>query len=839
VPPGGEALIPDASVELRVYCVCGQKMKVTEDMFGLPAKCVACRRKIRIPARDDVAPDVHEIHLKDHPEFLRKSRKPKKSLALADKPVGAEVKVLDHAVVPVRAAEHAGKIPELVRPLPLDTLEPLREIASLRNKVLRELRKIKEEGQEGVDEVRATLKRHLQKLDEARTYLDNEIRKKRVEVGAELAAVREKIIQTGLLARLEEINFTTYQSMTDRLRRQRDGLEQLYYDLGAWLEVRDPRAAGGYVSRSFDVIPEPGFEVHWPEAPQDPSPLLEQHTQFLRQAFAARERAKEKLEETARLRSEGAVSAAGVAEIRAEAKIEKRKAEAEITYRRKRLEEFGRDTASDVQTIQACLERARKRSEDGALEKPAFEALEHDLLRAQHDCAKAHDVVTRALIAVRSRDVPDTRGSYLERLAGVATTPKRGPKLSAVLEYDNKGLGLDSWVAWAGALMLALAVFLPVVGNLSPVQACKTLAFQGRGVYWIMAAPILGGAAIVAAGAVPRRRARGFLLLGLWLALTLLAVVLLHESRYSASAVAARFHKDANWLMRPGVVLMVLANLTLLAAGCTALCVQRRWWIALAACAVIVVGISAVVRSNLMGMAVPMPTLTVDSKPVEDTANPYSEVHVAVGNAGRRSLFLSPVQSAARNAFIFQVQRQNGPAWNDVAIQHVQMTGINSGPVDGRTPSHFRTLKIKPAAAADFKYSLPPGEYRVRLLNPTGLREPLVSPLSIAAPEPPPAPVSPVPAPVEQTNSVIEPPAPPLPVEVELKGILIGPNREPRFSILLHVPGKAPESIDAMLGDTIHNDWLISEFNPTRQTLTISKEANVLIISRDRRLALP
>ena len=831
--------MPDASVELRVYCVCGQKMKVTEDMFGLPAKCVACRRKIRIPARDDVAPDVHEIHLKDHPEFLRKPKKTKKSIALANKPVGAEAKVLDHAVVPVCAAEHAGKIPELLRPLPLDTLEPLRETASIRNKVLRGLRKAKDDGQEGVDEVRANLKGHLQKLDEARAYLDNEIRQKRIEVGAELAAVREKIIQTGLLARLEEINFTTYQSMTDRLRRQRDALERLYYDLGAWLDVRDPRAAGGYVSRSFDAIPEPGFEVHWPETPQDTSPLLEQHTQVLREAFAARERAKEKLEETARLRSEGAVNAAGVVEIRAEAKIEKRKAEAEITYRRKRLEEFGQDTAGDVQTIHACLDRARKRSEDGALEKPALEALEHELLRAQHDCAKAHDVVTRALIAASSRDVPDTKGSYLERLAGVATTPKRGPRLSAVLEYDNEGLGLDSWVAWAGALLLALAVFLPVVGNLSPVQACKTLAFQGPGVYWIMAAPILGGAVIVAAGAIPRRRARGFLLLGLWLVLTLLAVVILHESRYSAGVVAERFHKDANWLMRPGVVLMVLANLTLLAASCTALCAQRRWWLVLVACAVIVVGISSVVLSNLVGMAVPMPTLTVESKPVEDAANPYSEVHVAVGNDGRRSMFLSPVQSAARNAFMFQVQRQNAAGWNDVAIQHVQMTGTSSGPANSRTPSHFRTIKIKPGAAADFKYSLPPGEYRVQLLNPSGLREPLVSPLSIAAPEPPPAPVSPPTAPVEQTDLAVEPPAPPLPVEVELKGILIGPNREPRFSILLHVPGKAPESIDAMLGDKIHGDWLISEFNPTRQTLTVTKEANVLIISRDRRLELP
>ena len=830
--------MPNASVELRVYCICGQKMKVTEDMFGLPAKCIACRRKIRIPARDDVAPDVHEIHLKDHPEFLRKPKKSKKSLALAKAHAAADAKLPDRDFVPVCAAEHAGKVPELMRPLPLDSLDPLKEIASLRNKVLRELRKSKH-GHGDLEEIRAILKGHLHKLDEARSYLDNEIRQKRHEVAAELAAVREKIVQTGLLARLEEINFTTYQSMTDRLRRQRDSLERLHYNLGAWLDVRDPRAAGGYVSLPFEAIPEPGFDVHWPDPPSDDAPLLEQHTQALRDAFGARERAKEKLEETARLRTEGVVSSAGVANIRAEAKIEKRKAEAEITHRRKRLEEFGQDTASDAQTIHSCLDRARKRTEEGALEKPAFEAVEHELVRAQRDCAKAHDVVTRALIAAASKDVPDTRGSYLERLAGVPAPPKPAPRLSTLLAYGNKGLGLDSWVAWASVLMLALAVFLPVVGNLSPLQACRTLAFQGSSVYWVAAAPLLAAALIMAAGAVPRRRARGYLLLALWLALTLLAVVAIHESRYSAGAVAERFNKDANWLMRPGVVLMVLADLMLIAAACTALCAQRRWWIPLAACAGVVFAVSGLIGSNLMGSAIAMPTLSIDSTPAEDPAKPASEVRVIIGNAGKRSLFLLPGRSVALNAFVYQLQRQNPAGWSDVAIQQVQLSGTDMAAADARASSHFRTLAIKPGVTAEFKYSLPPGEYRVQLLDAKGLREPLVSMLSITAPEPPPepAPVAPLLESTEQAP-VVEAPLPPLPVEAELKGIIIGPNREPRFSVLLHAPGKAPESVDAMLGDKIYGDWTIAEYNPSRQTLTITKDATVLIMSRNRRLPL-
>ncbi len=85
---------------------------------------------------------------------------------------------------------------------------------------------------------------------------------------------------------------------------------------------------------------------------------------------------------------------------------------------------------------------------------------------------------------------------------------------------------------------------------------------------------------------------------------------------------------------------------------------------------------------------------------------------------------------------------------------------------------------------------------------------------------------------------MVEAPPPPMPVQAELKGIIIGPDREPRFSIILREPDKAPESIDAMLGDKIYGDWVISEYNPTRQTLTLTKDADVLIMSRNRPLPL-
>ena len=64
--------MPEASsTDLRLYCLCGQKMKITSNMFGKPGKCVACRQKIRIPSREELPAGTHTLYLKDHPEYLR------------------------------------------------------------------------------------------------------------------------------------------------------------------------------------------------------------------------------------------------------------------------------------------------------------------------------------------------------------------------------------------------------------------------------------------------------------------------------------------------------------------------------------------------------------------------------------------------------------------------------------------------------------------------------------------------------------------------------------------------------------------------------------------------
>ncbi len=61
---------PDAGRMLRVYCKCGQRMRVTDAMMGQIRTCVACRQNVRIPARSQVMPGVNAVYLRGNADFL-------------------------------------------------------------------------------------------------------------------------------------------------------------------------------------------------------------------------------------------------------------------------------------------------------------------------------------------------------------------------------------------------------------------------------------------------------------------------------------------------------------------------------------------------------------------------------------------------------------------------------------------------------------------------------------------------------------------------------------------------------------------------------------------------
>src|SRR5688572_2607770 len=126
--------MPEARpTEIRLYCLCGQKMKITSAMFGKPGKCVACRQKIRIPAREELPPDTQALYLKDHPEFLRA---PKADLiALPDPELEAEMDGDDLLLT--------GE-PDELAPIPFVLYEPLGRLCNYEFKVDAQLKALLE-----------------------------------------------------------------------------------------------------------------------------------------------------------------------------------------------------------------------------------------------------------------------------------------------------------------------------------------------------------------------------------------------------------------------------------------------------------------------------------------------------------------------------------------------------------------------------------------------------------------------------------------------------------------------------------------------------------------------
>jgi len=841
--------------ELRIYCICGQKMRVSESMFGLPGKCVACRQKIRVPFRDEIPPDTTEIHLKDHPEFLRKARPPAA-------PAGEAVRAEESAEVWLGEASTTPG---------LDTLDPLRVLCSLEHKIKRQLEASTSGKTDEVEANRAALEGYLKRVREGRAALDEQLRERLMEMAIELASTQEKIVQAGLSARIGEMEFSAFRDTVDRLRHRREYLERLQQDLRAWLTVDDAHAAGGYTNVSFDAIPSEGVALVLPPEPFDPRTLFDIHIDGLREALLRREQAELRLKEVERLKHEAAMTPEVMADCRADCSAERLRAEAEVSFRRRRLEQVSSDCAADVRTIQACLDQARKRYASGALAKAHFAAAEREMLRMQRDSARVHGLVARALMASNAEDVPHPSGSLIKRM--IRPMVKERPRVA-----------LDTWIAWGSAFALGICVFLPLTSDVSLLGTLRGATSHGQAINWTLFIPVLCGAFATVIGALPGRAARGIGLALVWFVLTLVSALLVHESQYSMNPLAVWFRDGGPWFLRPGMVLLILADLGLLSAACLALAPLPTGRVPLgvvcATCLAVLLGVS----SDFGGMLVPLPEISISENPgtAADGQMAY-DTSVIVHNAGYRTLLLSSIHMDSRNAYEYLLEREVTPGtrldrpvarprfWQDTA------------------PSRLRDVRGVPRGGnAVFRRELPPGNYRVRLIPsgrggmyeksftlPRGSE--MISDLPDAAaakrpeaPAPevrvgsaaPEAAAPPVAAPQEPrstgsemisdlrqtdearqanpaTAQTVPAPSAAVPLaEIELRGIVRGEKHGPRFSVAVYPLNAPARYLDRAIGDVVYDPWKITEFNPERQTVTVSDGAHLLILNRGERIPL-
>lgn len=842
-------------------------MKVSEKMYGLPGKCVACRQKIRIPEKNEIPEGTTDIHLRDHPELLREparvatDEETEAASALAQAGPAPESgddttpnTELDLPQGDVSAKEAGAKRkPRSGASLALDRLPPLQVLCSLEHKFSRQLDTL--ELNEHEDEVLvAELEGHLARVRKLRRDLDDHLHQLLMEVAIELATTQEKIAQTKLSGRTGEISWAEYQENMHRLRHRRDRLERRQQNLRGWLATKNPYRAGGLLDLSVENIPEDGFAIALPNEPDDDVSLLAAHTAGLRDAFELRARARQRHDEVKRMTE--AESGGDLDELTKESEEERQFARARVAFFTDRLEQLKRDYATDLETANAQLNAARDRLKVDEISRPDYDAIEREILRGKKDLARAQSVVTRALSANSAGDVPSARGTFLQRLGFV----------------PERRRALDSVIAWASAALLVAAVFLPAIGTLSLAGAYFEFNTASGPLAWLFLAPITLALVSAVAALIPVRSLRGGFQILLGMAGFLAAVYLVHESRYSLDPMAARFRSGTEWFLRPGVMLLFLGIVGTFAAGAVALWpirMHRVWLGAAAAAGLLAAGLIA---TDAFGAFRPSPRIDVflgDSGPGSGA--------VRISNQGGRPVSLLARPTDAAGSYFFDIELQLGSA----SFAPAQ----GEGPLwEGAAPDAGPLYVIPAGGSQDIPFTLPPGEYRI-LLDSGALDTPLTRAFSIAPPpEPAPAPpAAALPQPQETPPTAPSPPgtaaaaekAPPPALrqvadqaqtapgeqrapasdleevepaeptppagdvpEVELHGIMISAAEPPRFSFMLHFPDGAEQRVVQPLGRTLWGEWTIEEFNPDQRTVTLQREGRFLIIRRGTRVPL-
>lgn len=869
----------DTRSQLRVVCICGQRMKISADMFGLPGKCVSCRQKITIPRHEDIPEGSEDFVLDEHPEYLRGPRVGDK---FRDEERAAQA-VLDQVTTPPPEDEESTPITELDLPedeaakdddsaeadepppspvrkakskparragrenggasTPLDPLEPLRVVLSLRIKIADQRRQL-EDMKSADRNLLAELDGHASRIKRVLQDFHEKLRQLLMESVIELTGVQEKLTQAQVDARVSSMSIGEYQETVHRLRARRDRLEHRQANLRAWIALRDPFLAGGYLDLTMDALPQDGFALNIPAESEEDGTLLNKHTEMLRAAMELRATAEKNIETARRIRNplQGKERDAANRAV-ADAKALKRRAHARIVFFQERIKLLERDFQSDLDVVAAQMESARDRMRINEIDRTAFDRIEAALTQAKTDLTKARALARRSLVANSSTDVPQPRGTFLERLGWKASNAEP----ATPLEWGLAG---------TGAFLLLLTLILPTVGRHSLIATMSEYAGEGAALFLL---PLASALLVVGALYIPNRRMRGIA----WLVLAtlggFLTVMLVYRGLTVTSPLAAAFRSGAAGWLQPGLIATALGGLIVFAAATVGLYTRpdQRYWplggLALVVIAAIVAGASSAASATAE------PVLGVQlGALLEDQG--VTAADITIINEGDGELRLTAQPSGARNTYQLTLQRRTASGWESVPTP-----ALAAGPggllysIPGKSRQTVQVLvepgsyRVSVASAADQKSLV--SDFVVRPPEPENAREiialqPPAPRKSDPTPEPAPpaigpddpaedmedAPVStvpPDPAPEPQVEPIEDT------VYVELKGILFSVDGDPRFSLLLHIPERDDQRINMGIGEAVYGDWIIQEFNSQHRSVTLANGDELLTVRRGERQTIP
>jgi hypothetical protein len=415
--------------QLRIFCICGQKMRVSEKMFGRPGKCVACRQKFRVPEAGEIDPDLKELRLADEPRFLR-------STVVFDKGTGASMVDDGERYDFVEAEEAPHLAPARI---PLDIFEPLQAVASLCYRIEHRLSVSADaKGQPSREELESLLER----ARTAREELDEKLRERLMETSVELGTLREDIESLRRRAAKGRIDPGEYRMQVEKLRRRRDAMERRRANLRGWLAVKGPYEAGGYVRLPLDQVPVVSERIPYTNEPDEGSPLASWWADLLARSIEDRRTARSDITEIERAARRKKARDVELDHQRSGAKTARDRAEANIAFCRERLEALKEDYARDLQIVSEQLDRIKQRFETGDLPRDRYELEENELSHLQRDIECDRNTAKQALAGF----VP----------ADEAPTPPMGQAARKQEPPKRKGRGCLATCLGAGLAVLVL-----------------------------------------------------------------------------------------------------------------------------------------------------------------------------------------------------------------------------------------------------------------------------------------------------------------------------------------------------------------------------------------------
>lgn len=848
--------MPDAAKSsLRIYCVCGQKMKVSSSMYGLPGKCIACRQKIRLPRSDELEEGIEEIHLKDHPHLIRKSKQKRdlrKETEDAQKALDAATPSKSESskprINPNPSTSSNGETAPTDEPtpiteldiadasevsnenvaglLPLDELESLRRITSLQLILQRKLRDLRRESTSDTTLVAET-ELQLIRLKEFHDDLNEQMRQRLMEVAIELANTHDKISKTQISARVGEAPFEEFQDTIHRLRSRRDRLERRQINLRGWLTTTTPYTAGGLMDVTMDEIPEDGFRLSMPASSDNESILLNNHLNGLKRAFEDRAHAEKEATEIRRLREKADDSdQRSLRDAHETNRAERKIAKARVVFYQQRLEQLARDYAHDGDTLEACLEAARDRFASKSITSGEFDRIDKNARSTKADLKKGIALAKRLSLANAFEDVPEKKGTFLERLGSP--------------QHRDRGQSSAVTFARVAAALWVFSVFLPVAGTMSLVSALADSSGAGLDVGLLLLAPIVAALVSLSLSFVPDPIVRGYGMLTTWAITALLIAFTINEAHFSLDLLASRFRSGGLWIARPGIIVLVAANLFTLLSGRQSL---KSYGSPLrvfgAVCFATILGVGWF-ASNGLGTNVPNPSIELMQGAYVESDQRQTGV-IRIENSGSRDLQLVSRRTNSRSGYMYFVEKKIGTQ----SYGEVTLTGEPLG-LESTSPASM----IGANGYRDFEYRLPPGDYRVVLMpedTTAAIRqdftiedpkaEEIISPVSdLAAPVFTEPEESEMPAgddpEVPEPEPVVVPVAQEVPA-AELSGVIVGPDGQPRFSVVVTREAGNPESSVIMkMQEEVIDGWVITEYNRAQNAITVQKENTLLVLRR-------